>query len=87
MGKGERQRCLFVVLCALLVVLQAVLQVLDGIVITLPPTSEQDVARGKIVPLETPTIVAIRSVIDQLLDNPGMSSSQRMGIFHSFMTC
>ena len=81
MGKGERQRCLFGVLCALLVVLQAVLQVLDGIVVTLPPASEQDVARGKIVPLETPTIVAMRSVIAQLLDDHGTSSSQCMGIF------
>ena len=86
MGKGERQRCLFGVLCALLVVLQAVLQVLDGIVVTLPPASEQDVARGKIVPLETPTIVAMRSVIAQFLDDPTrMSSSQRMGIFHEVL--
>ena len=68
MGKGRRQR-LFALLCALLIVLQAILQVLDGVVVTTPPPSQHDVARGKIVPLATPLIAALKGVIHQVLDH------------------
>lgn len=86
MTKGERRQRLLAVLCALMVALQTILQVLDDIVVTTPPPSENDVARGKIVPLAMPTILAVRGAINQFIDGAGASpSSQQQEVLRQML--